>query len=55
MVPQNLIDAYVQIVKAEPDAVLAAQHLANFLEDARKINQAVQDAINAAQLRATPH
>lgn len=55
MVPQELINAYAEIVRAEPDAVAAAAHLAAFLEDAKKIAQAVQDAINAAQLRATPH
>lgn len=52
MVPQALLAAYVQIVKAEPDAVAAMSHLAAFLEDVRQISVAVQAAIDAAKARA---
>jgi hypothetical protein len=48
----ELINAYVAIVKAEPDPAFAAQHLMFFLEDARKIAQATQTAIDAAKSRA---
>lgn len=52
MVPAALLAAYVQIVKAEPDAQAAMQHLAAFLEDVRQISVAVQAAIDAAKARA---
>lgn len=52
MIPAALLAAYVQIVKAEPDAQQAMLHLTAFLEDVRQISQAVQAAIDAAKARA---
>ena len=52
MVPQELINAYVEIVKNEPSIEAAASHLLNFLLDAQNIAKAIEDAVAAAKVRA---
>lgn len=49
---QELVAAYTEIVKNEPDVTVAGQHLLAFLEDAKRIAQAVKEAVDAARARA---
>lgn len=51
--PAELVEAYTEIVKNEPDYTAAGAHLVNFLLDAQKIAQTVQEAVDAAKQRAS--
>lgn len=52
MVPQELLAAYTEIIKAAPDVEAAGAHLLSFLLDAQKVAQVIQDTIDAAKTRA---
>lgn len=51
-VPQELVNAYTEIVKAEANPQVAAAHMVNFLIDAQKLTQAIQETVDAARQRA---
>jgi hypothetical protein len=48
----ELIAAYTEIIKNEPELEKAQGHLMNFLLDAQVIAKAVEDAVTAAKQRA---
>ncbi len=51
---QELLAAYSELIKNEPDVATAGQHLLTFLDDVKKIMATVQTAVDAARAKSQP-